>query len=565
VKQSRNWPALAAIAIAFAIAWLLVGARANAPVIDDWVYAWSVEHLLTTGRLQVLDISAFYPIAQVLWGALFGLLGGFSFVSLRLATVTLSALGCMAVYATLRELGCRRSTSLLGAFALAFDPVYFALSFSFMTDVPFVSVSTMAMYWYVRAIRRDETMAVYAGSACAIAAFLIRPIGIVLPLTLVPGLIMKRNWRVALQRGTPLAAALMTMGALQIGLPRLLGPLDWAAVRQDYLRWWFDVPITTYLRWSVEVLFVSVFPFAPLLLASPWGSPSGPWSGRWGRRSGPWGSPSGPWSGRWGSPSGLPSIRRAITIGALALVVALACRVVLGSLVMPLLNGQTWSLYDIGARMMFDGSVQLPGWAMRVTPFVKGLGAVVVAALIALVIEQARGGFTGGESVIVSLALLQVMAITALWLYNDRYYLVLAPPLVVFAAQAIDASDRAQWMASALLILWAGIAITGTRDMLAVNETAAKAARELEAQGIPPWQIDAGYANNGWRLYAHPENLPPGANRRYEVPFVTSNRPTGYSIVNSPLPGSEILSVLPLERATWQSTRALYVVRRPVQ
>jgi 4-amino-4-deoxy-L-arabinose transferase-like glycosyltransferase len=199
-RPTREWPALLAILGVFAVGWLLVGPRADVPVIDDWVYAWSVEHLLDTGRVQVLDISAFYPIAQILWGALFARLAGFSFVVLRSSTVVLAVLGCWAVYLTLRELDCRRSTALLGALALAFDPVYFALSFSFMTEVPFVSFSTMALYWYIRAIRRHEIPAVWVGCLCAMAAFLTRPIGIVLPLALLPALVGSPDSRTMFRR-----------------------------------------------------------------------------------------------------------------------------------------------------------------------------------------------------------------------------------------------------------------------------------------------------------------------------------------------------------------------------
>ncbi|MFI5382563.1 MAG: hypothetical protein ACHRHE_25010, partial [Tepidisphaerales bacterium] len=96
-NQDGDWPALLAIAGVCAAGWLLVGPRANVPVIDDWVYAWSVQHLVDTGHLQILDISAFYPLAQVLWGALFVRVAGFSFEVLRLSTLVLSALGCWAV------------------------------------------------------------------------------------------------------------------------------------------------------------------------------------------------------------------------------------------------------------------------------------------------------------------------------------------------------------------------------------------------------------------------------------------------------------------------------------
>ena len=148
-----------------------------------------------------------------------------------------------------------------------------------------------------------------------------------------------------------------------------------------------------------------------------------------------------------------------------------------------------------------------------------------------------------------------------LWLYNDRYYLVLAPTLAIIGARALDADRRAKWVVSALLVVWAAVATSGTRDMLAFNEACAIAARQLEATGIPASEIDAGYVLNGWRLYAHPENLPPGADRKVDVPFVTSETVPRFRIVNRPLPEYDVVRVVPLERATWQATRAVYVLR----
>ena len=55
-------------------------------------------------------------------------------------------------------------------------------------------------------------------------------------------------------------------------------------------------------------------------------------------------------------------------------------------------------------------------------------------------------------------------AIHALWLYNDRYYLVLAPGVAIAAATALDQDTRAQRVAAALLVVWATVAITGTRE-----------------------------------------------------------------------------------------------------
>jgi hypothetical protein len=318
------------------------------------------------------------------------------------------------------------------------------------------------------------------------------------------------------------------MVSLQFGMPHLLGPLDWAAVREDYLHWWFLVNMTSYLRWNVEVLFVSVFPLAPLLLAYAFGR------------------------------------RRALAIGAAAVLLAIVSRVALGDFQTPLPNGQTWSLHDIAARMMIEGDVVSRAWALRAVPLVKLIGLLTVSAFLVIGVRGWLPPRTWSrpQLVIVTSAVLQVICINALWLYNDRYYVVLAPIIAILVAQALDFDGRAKWVATALLVAWSGIAITGTRDMLAFNGAAARLARDVEASGVPRWDIDAGYALDGWELYAHPENLPPGADRRYQVPDVTSDSPTHFTIANSPLPNSEVVRIVPLERASWQSTHALYLLRQ---
>jgi hypothetical protein len=528
-EHAKDAAALTAIAALFGLAWVLIAPRANVPVIDDWVYAWSVEHLLKTGRLQVLEFSAIYPLAQIAWGALFARFAGFSFVALRLSTVVLSVFGCWAVYFTLRELGCRRMTSLLGAFALALDPVFLALSFSFMTDVPFVDFSAIALFFYVSAVRRDQPRRLWIGGAVSLAAFLVRPIGIALPLCVVPAWLCRRDALAAVRRAAlPVAVPLLTMAILQVVIPRTLGSLDWLAIRTDQLKWVWSISLRTYAIWTIRVVLEAVFPFAPLLLAP------------------------------------LANWRRAVVLGVLALLLIVPMRRARGEILTPLPDWQTWSMQDIGARAVIAGDAPASGWSARVMPVARGLGLVTLASLLMLCL---RGLFTQyrwgrGELVLVAHACLLLGATHVLWLYNDRYYLVFAPGIAVLGAAALDQHPRAQWLASGILVLWAAIGITGTRDLLAFNEACALAATRLEEHGVPPWEIDAGYPLNGWRLYAHSENLPPGADRRYDVPFVTSDRKTQYVIENYPPSNADVIEVIPLPRATWQATHELYVVKR---
>jgi hypothetical protein len=523
-----GWAALAGMLALFVASWPLVGAGADVPIIDDWVYAWSVEHILATGDLRVLDISAIYPVAHILWGAAFARVAGFSFASLRMSTVALAVIGCWSVYLTLRELNCRRSTGVLGALALALHPLYFALSFSFMTEIPFISLSALALWSYVRAVHRDDTAAFWLGGLFSIVAFLVRPVAILLPLSVLPVLMWRCPERAGGSRFRPLAAALTTMVVLQVALPRVFGPLDWAAMRWEYLQWWFMVTPTEYLQWNVNVTFVSLFPLVPLLL---------------------------PCAAR---------SRTALAVAVAALAWFGLCRWLLGALSMPLPDWQTWSLQDIAARALIGGQLVTSGWSARAVPIVKIVGLLAVASMTVVSISRlfAPPRWSRPEVVVVMLAILHVGAINLLWLYNDRYYLALAPPLVIVAAKALDTDLRAKRLAAVCLALWAGIALSGTRDMLTFTESCAKAARQLEASGIPAWDVDAGYALNGWRLYAHPENLPPGAERNADVPFVTSAGQTRYIVTNTPLPHADVVRVIPLDGASWQATHAIYVVHR---
>src|SRR5829696_2524053 len=90
-----------------ALAAVLVGAVLrpfqNVPVIDDWIYAWPVQHLLETGELRFPEYSANPNLLQILWGAAFCLPFGFSFTALRISTWALAVTSLWALYLLLRE------------------------------------------------------------------------------------------------------------------------------------------------------------------------------------------------------------------------------------------------------------------------------------------------------------------------------------------------------------------------------------------------------------------------------------------------------------------------------
>lgn len=517
-------PLLAAI---FAAGWFLVGAWRSAPLIDDWVYAWSVEHFLKTGELRVLGYSGLYPLAQILWGASFAAALGFSFAALRLSTVCLSILGCWAWYLTLRELGCDFRARVLATLVLVFNPVYFALSYSFMTDVPFVNLSNLAVYFIVSAARREAPRRLWLGGLCAVAAFLVRPLGIAISiaaLVAVPwrraGLAIAREWL------APLACALGAMAVLWVVTNRTMGQAEWATTRLENLRWWTSISLRTYAGWNVHLFCEAAFPLAPAFLAA--------------------------------ALSRRETVVRSAVIG---MTFAIVLRLALGEVPTGLPDWQTWSLQDIGARAMLAGSASASAWSAHVMPWLRGVTMVVLAA-VAIAVARLRhldADNRRAAGVPLALAVLLFVLINALWLYNDRYYIVFAPALAYLATRL---GPMRPSIAGALLSLWAIVAVTGARDMIGVADTSGAIARRLEAAGARPWEVDAGYAWDGWRLYAHPENLAPGGDPKTDVPFVTSDEETLYTIATSPQPGYDTIEIVPLAHATWQATKTLYLLKR---
>src|SRR5262249_38221158 len=149
----------------------------NAPLIDDWVYQLAVGRLLARGTLWVPPLTTTTFVVQIGWGALFAWPLGIGPVALRLSTLVAGFGGTLAAYGLFRELGATRGRATVGALALWLNPVAFTLSYTFMTDVPYLALLTASAYATVRASRRGALGGLAVGSVLAGLAFLVRPQG----------------------------------------------------------------------------------------------------------------------------------------------------------------------------------------------------------------------------------------------------------------------------------------------------------------------------------------------------------------------------------------------------
>jgi hypothetical protein len=112
---------------------------------------------------------------------------------------------------------------------------------------------------------------------------------------------------------------------------------------------------------------------------------------------------------------------------------------------------------------------------------------------------------------------------------------------------------------SGLLFL---LSLSGTWGNLQVTRASRTAFTWLRRHGIPAADIDAEYTLNGWHLYIHPENLPPGAVPERDVPFVTSKEEKPYVTAISPLPGYRVLRGVTWSPSFWVGTNTTYVLAK---
>jgi hypothetical protein len=130
----------------------------------------------------------------VLWGSLFCIPKGFSFTALRLSTLTLSLLGILGVYALMRALCQPRWLAVITALTLGFNPIYYALSNTFMTDIPYTALTILAAVFFARSLTNGSTFHLIIATTLAIAATLSRQPAVSVPLGFALSLVLTRGF-----------------------------------------------------------------------------------------------------------------------------------------------------------------------------------------------------------------------------------------------------------------------------------------------------------------------------------------------------------------------------------
>ncbi len=476
------------------LAVLTVSARGDFPLNDDWVYGKAVQNLLAQHRYMTHPFAAANVVVHVLWGALFAAPFGFSFTVLRLSTLVLSVIAVWMAAECGREAGLSYGTALLCGLAVLSNPIFLNLSYTYMSDVPFMAFAGVSGIFYLRALKTNRTADSVWASVFAALAFGVRQFGVLLTLAFLLTLVYGRvRWgRKGLARHTAACAVpWVILGAGLAALKVAGGPsYTWLVLLEG-------APML------YRILLALRYPFAALLYAGLFTLPL--FVGRavlLARRIERW------------------TRRRWLTFGLIALAIdVVACGVVL--LPLPLMPNV---LRDFGTgpltlrEVYFDARdwapVQIGAWWWLVTIPAIASAAVLATDLLygvlptvlrtdAPAVHKDWNGLRRDHVLFLTLWAVSMLAAP----YNpylpavfDRYLLPASVPLAILAAAAIRTvgSTRAVQVAAAACLVLFVVSLACVQDYMAWNRARWTGIDQLlETYRADPLEIDGGYEYNG--------------------------------------------------------------------
>jgi len=482
--------------------WLLAAVLVNPigdfPLDDDWSYGLTVRTLLTSHRLHLTDFTSMPLLPQVLWGWLFCLPAGFSFTALRVSTLVAAAGGLWLVFHLGRQLGLRPGPAALLAAVVGFNPLYFALSFSFMTDVPFTVLAVAAIAAFVTAWTRHRPGWFWTGVALTTLATLLRQLGLAVALgaslaeSVRLGKVRARAW-------APLAASLAALTLwtvalrLWVGLPAYYRAPEQLLLDQARLGVWSTLKRIAFTA-GETFAYVGLFTLPIQRLLPP---------------------------ARLTAPS--PRVATIARATAIAAGVASAATLVLRKAAMPLTGNilTNLTLYPV----MMPGADHLPTaplWVWRVLTAVAVVGGALLVERLVVGLSWLAPHRTD---------LLRPDPVVGLFLFGcgawyllpflpmpspgfyDRYFLpliVIAALLAVWTASRVPhaASRSGVAAAAAAVALCVLFAVPAMHDTLALNRARWQAVHWATAEdGLPPRAVDGGFEVNGWYYFANGARL----------------------------------------------------------
>jgi hypothetical protein len=510
--------------------YLVVRPLADASVVDSWVYSHAVDIFRQSGSIRFAGYSQATPALQVLYGAAWSRIFGGSFASLDISVATLGALAGIAFYALARKCGAAGWAAILATAMLIANPCYLFMSFSFMTEIPFLALLITAHLAFAQA-RNDDARWLWLSALIAAMGFMVRP------------------FAAAAIAGSAAAVLVIERARLSVGAIRgvikLLVPfavgsalcaIGWIWLTRFNLKPWM-------LQQSEQKLH-RIFDVSPFIYVG--GGLIGPLF----------------YLGVVLSPMALPHLfaawRKGSIIGASLLAIALVSMRMAPRLpATPELScfaGWRNALLLRGLPNTFSWDGSWMQWPAMILAAFGAAGLILAAFNLA---KPNRAALA-----VILTAAIYWMGMIPLWLFNDRYYLVLLPAACLMLALAPPPKRSAQVFATAGIMILAVISLAGVDDHQRGLEALAAIRDELLKSGVPRTDIDAGYALNGGDLYFEGPEAVEHASMAPQIPMITSGELARYTIAGAPVDGTKIIRRVELPNASGCGNREIYLLER---
>ncbi len=530
---------LSLLAALWVIIIIIINPIGNFPLNDDWQYARPVWYLINKGYYFSPDQYSPIIMAQVLWGTLFCLPGGFSFTTLRISVLVLGLIGVIVFYVLLKRIAKNNFLAFMGGLILMINPFYLCTANSFMTDTPFVAIAIISIYFFYRSLQSGKHVYLFWGTVFAVICTLIRQFCIVVPLAY--GIAALYKYKPKINSWYKyFIPAIITLVALKLGLLWLkyigseLKPYGGKHVtdflshpniifqqvfeRIGYIVYYPGFFLFPFILFRVKTFYLSlnnkqrmvalVFPllFIPSLLFD--------WSKM------PYGNIINQWS-----------------VGAVALK-------------MPPVTNEVHSLiiHSILTGIAFPGAILL---------------LICITSVLIKLISDFRSGHTDAESGFKYFIIASVFGYSMLLFVSDAFfdrYILFCIPLffLLIASNWADftiKSVSAIFIHGIFIFTIATFSILSTHDYLEWNRSRQTALTYLtDDLHISPHKIDGGYEFNGWYIGKY---YP--LNRGKSIWFVDDDV---YVVSLSNLDGYSVMKEFPFQNYFPYETRSIYVLHR---
>lgn len=538
--------------------WLLCVAgadpRGEFPINDDWSFAMAAKSVAEQGSFLPLGWTGMPLLTQALWGALFCLPGGFSFEALRTSTLVLALLGISATHLLIRQTSRSRLAAGVGAACIAFNPIYFSLSNSFMTDVPFTAMTTLSAYFFSRCLQRHDRRDYALALLLSLIATLDRQVGVAVPLAYGFCILTTRLWRArtGLRAALPPVLCLASLVMFEAWM-RMTQRLPALYHKQNHAL--LDMLTSPGVvkqfghHTFTGIVYLGLFLFPLLILQPGWLAGSG--AGE--RRGG-------------GIGARIPFLA-CLGLTSLALLRT-------GS-IMPL-SGNILTSDGIGPLVLSGATIDGSGplrwlWLLWTLLGLVGGSALIVlllracARLPAILARQRDDGPMAGSEPLGRFCLLcAALYLAPIFIHGfyDRYLL----PSLPFLAAWISASPLAaapgrtattvRLPAITVLLSFLLYGVLGTRDLFAWNRARRQVLNRLtRVQGVSPHRIDGGFEFNGLHLYDSAYRNRAGKNWWW----VDDD---AYIVAMAPRAGYDVIGRQPYERSLSPRPGAILLLRR---